>query len=138
MKLDLVGVQVVQNLDPVTVTDMGRWDKTLMQFEAWDFESNGIAFPLRVDASWRKTFTGRSKHAGAVRKHSVTIRFSHLGQVSQSIFALKRPSIGKPFHQTCRAPAGCGGYSSSTVGVLDLASRLPAYPSALRARGKKR
>ena len=21
----------------------------------------------------------------------------------------RRPSIGKPFHQTCRAPAGCGG-----------------------------
>ena len=37
-----------------------------------------------------------------------------------------------------RATAGCGCYSSSTVGVQDLASRLPAYPSARGARGKKR
>jgi hypothetical protein len=34
--------------------------------------------------------------------------------------------------RACRAPAGCGGYISSTVGVHDLAGRLPAYPSALR------
>jgi hypothetical protein len=58
--------------------------------------------------------------------------------LSQSILALKRPSIGKPFLQTCRAPAGCGGYSSSTVGFHGLATRLPAYPSAQGARGKKR
>ena len=51
----------------------------------------------------------------------------------------KQPQFrGKPSHQTCRAPAGCGGYSSSTVGFHGLATRLPAYPSASRARGKKR
>ena len=44
---------------------------------------------------------------------------------------------GKPFHQTCRAPAGCGGYSSSTVGFHGLATRLPAYPSA-QGLGAKR
>jgi hypothetical protein len=59
----------------VIVIDKGRWDLTLMRFEAWTFESHAIAFPLRVDARWRKTFTGRSKHAAAVNKQSVTIRF---------------------------------------------------------------
>jgi hypothetical protein len=60
----------------VIVTDKGRWDQTLMRFEAWTFESHTIAFPLRVDVRWRKTFfTGRSKHAAAVNKQSVTIRF---------------------------------------------------------------
>ncbi len=54
----------------------------------------------------------------------------------------KQPQVrGKPFPsniRTCRAPVGCGGYSSSTVGFHGLASRLPAYPSAQGARGKKR
>jgi hypothetical protein len=53
-------------------------------------------------------------------------------------FSQTTPTRGKPSHQTCRAPAGCGGYSASTVGFYGLATRLPAYPSAQGARGKKR
>jgi hypothetical protein len=52
----------------VTVTDKGRWDQTLMGFAAWTFESHKTTFPLRVDASWRKTFTWRIKHVQAVQK----------------------------------------------------------------------
>ena len=68
----------------VIVTDNGRWDQKLMRFEAWTFESHEMAFPLRVDAAWRKTFRGRSKHGAAVNKQSVTIRFKTVSQTSTS------------------------------------------------------
>ena len=35
--------------------------------------------------------------------------------------------VGKAFHQTCRGPAGCGGYSSPGGGVFGPREQLPAF-----------
>ena len=54
----------------------GRWDADLKKFEGWTFQCKGVSFPLRPGAEWRKTFTGRSPHAKAVKESSVAITFS--------------------------------------------------------------
>jgi hypothetical protein len=55
--------------------------------------------------------------------------------------SLKRIKKGHPKGNPMSFPTSRqqdAGYSSSTVGVHDLASLLPAYPRDGRARGKKR
>ena len=57
----------------VVVMEIGRWNKEFLQHDAWSFTSNGVTFPLRVGAKWRKTFRGR--HASAIGASQVTILF---------------------------------------------------------------
>jgi hypothetical protein len=71
----------------LVVCQHGRWNRQLMEFHGWIFQSNGVSFPLRIQAQWRKTFTGRSQHAVAVKKQSVTILFT----IIQSSSTPERP-----------------------------------------------
>lgn len=89
----------------LVVCKKGRWDKKLVQFEGWSLRCNGILFPLRIDAQWRKTFTGH--HATVVKKKTVTILFTIILSSSTPECPVFQAldTEGGPFSQPFRA--GC-------------------------------
>ena len=85
----------------VVVMEIGRWHKEFLEHEAWSFTSNGVTFPLRVGAKWRKTFRGR--HASVIGASQVTILFeialsSKPDQPSFRARALDQGPFASQFH----------------------------------------
>ena len=71
----------------VVVMEDGMWSEKLLEHEAWSVSTQGVHFPLRIGAKWRKTFTG--KQAEAVNESSVTICF----EIACSSDAPEQPSF---------------------------------------------